>query len=65
MTIRYAPTATLRHNETLPGGEVEISISVRYIQTDYQPERELIIEKAMCVLGGLIGHCDQYRKQSD
>lgn len=65
MTIRYAPTASLRHNETLPGGEVEICITVRYIQADYPMDGKQIRDKALHIIGDLAKYCDQYRDKSD
>lgn len=61
MTLRHAPTATVRHNETLPGGEVEISITVRYIQADCQPEPGRIRDRAVSIMHYLITHCGEYQ----
>jgi len=65
MTLRYAPTSAMRHTETLPCGEVEISIIVRYIRADYQAEKARIRDKALRIMEGLTTCCDRYMDKSD
>lgn len=65
MTLRYVPTSTMRHTETLPCGEVEISIIVRYIRADYPEEKARIRDKALRIMDGLTTCCDLYMGKSD
>ena len=61
MTLRYVPTAMIRHNETLLGGGIEISITVRYIQADCQPEQVRIRDRAFSIMHYLITYCGEYQ----
>lgn len=64
MTLRYAPTATVRHNETLPGGEIEISIIVRYIQADYPAEQSRVRDRAFGILHDLTAAGSRYGRDT-